>query len=643
MRPSRSAVLLLASLVLAGPLGAQSPTLGRSLPAQSMAAGGPTLTVDLRDYFMLPGVSGPIAQFDTVLGKFNVELLSSDAPASVANFLSYVGDGAFNGTIFHRSLPLNGPGNRISQGGGYFSNQASIPRRAPIPLEYKLPNTRGTLAMARTAELNSATSEWFFNVDDNTNVLGPSNGGGYAVFGRVIGSGMTVVDAIGSLPNYNAGGAFVAIPLRDVQPGQTTIQTQNFIFVNSIVAVPTYPTGTGASVLSFSGSNTATNVATAGLNGSTLVLSAAANGTAIVTVRATDTNGNTADASFAVNVSPGPVFTTQPESRTVNQGNAVVLGAVAAGATGYQWVRNGVDLPGANGAELVLFVQPADVGVYHVRASDGTTTRTSEPAIVALNSTTKVIGAGSEVGPNIVHANGNVYDQVLLTGPAATITADPGQIVRISYVDATDDIVQVEFAGAGALTLSLADASGPAAPVKYNQAGVTYMKGRATIVVGGADGSTNLTIFSVGRATAVNQALFKSEVTYDGMADLALVAILPPSGTFGGLRSANANYSATSGLTGVYAPRVRIGGPLFIGDIAASGTAVPTIVTGNATDVRMTGGDLQQANNLAVRIDGMTRVQQAAGSDSHGNLQPALPLRGRLERSGVDVTSEVGN
>ena len=112
---------------------------------------------------------------------------------------------------------------------------------------------------------------------------------------------------------------------------------------------------------------------------------------------------------------------------------------------------------------------------------------------------------------------------------------------------------------------------------------------------------------------------------------------------FGGLRTANSNYSAPVGFTGVYAPRVQIGGPLFVGDISASGPAVPILFAGSASDVRITGGDLQQANNLAVRIDGMTRVQQAAGSDSHGNLQPAQPLRGRLERSGVDVTSQVGN
>ena len=123
------------------------------------------------------------------------------------------------------------------------------------------------------------------------------------------------------------------------------------------------------------------------------------------------------------------------------------------------------------------------------------------------------------------------------------------------------------------------------------------------------------------------------------MADISLVAISPASGAFGGVRTANARYTGNSGLVGVYAPRVAISGPLFIGNVAASGTAVPVITTGSAGDVRITGGSLQEPNGAAVQVDGMTRVQMAAGTDSHGNLQPAQALGGRLERSGVDVTS----
>lgn len=627
-------------------LPAQStvPAASQTLPAQAMAAGGVALSADLRNYFSLPGVTGQVVQFDTVLGKFNFEMLANDAPATVTNFLNYVNRGAYNGTFIHRSVP-----GFVLQGGGYTVSNNQIVHIAvdpPVVNEYKLSNLRATVAMAKSGgDPNSATSEWFVNLGDNSSNLNNQNGG-FTVFARVIGGSMNMVDTIAGYPRYNIGfdaaGDPPSTPLRDVQPNQTQLQIQNLIVVNSASVIPLFPTGAGAAVVNFSASSSDPAVVAPNVNGSTLSLSALASGSAVVTVRATETGGGVAESAFGVTVSPGPVFTAQPESRTVSAGGSVTLTATAPGATGYQWQRNGVDIAGATSASFTLnSVQPSDVGVYLVRASDANGTHTSEPAIVALTSTAKVIGAGSEVGPNIQHANGNIYDQVLLTGSAATITADPGQIVRISYVDATDDIVQVEFGGAGALTLSLADASGPAAPVKYNQPTVSYMKGRATIVIAGADATTNVSVFSVGRATAVNQTLFRNDVTYDGMADIALLAVNAPGASFGGIRTANTNYSAASGLTGVYAPRVAIGGPLFVGDISASSGAAPALLAGSASDVRITGGDLAQANSAAVRVDGMTSVQMRDGSDSHGNLQPAQPLRGRLERSGVDVTAQL--
>src|SRR5690606_17163673 len=102
-----------------------------------------------------------------------------------------------------------------------------------------------------------------------------------------------------------------------------------------------------------------------------------------------------------------------------------------------------------------------------------------------------------ELQGDIPHNNGNIFDQVLLTGAAAAITADAGQITRMSYIDLNDDIVQVEFSGSGTLALTLAAPTGPALPLKYNQ-NVTYMKGHASIVITGADESTNVSVFSVG-------------------------------------------------------------------------------------------------------------------------------------------------
>ena len=320
----RRSGFLLFSVVCSLPLRAQSttPTLSQTLPAQSLSLGGGAGTIELRNYFTLTGVTGQVVQFDTVLGQFNVEMLPLAAPNSVTNFLSYVSDHTYDHTLIHRSVALGANNtNGIVQGGGYTADLPPVAtaKKSPIALEYNLANTRGTIAMARTSDLNSATSEWFFNTDDNSTVLGPANGGGYAVFGRVLGTGMTVVDKIAALPIYNAGSPFDTIPLRDIAAGQANITTANLIVVNSVAVVPVFPVaGSSAAVLNLSVTSSNPAVATAALSGTTLTVTPLTVGSASVTVTATDTNGNTASGTLAVSVSAvpsGPVITAQPQPK----------------------------------------------------------------------------------------------------------------------------------------------------------------------------------------------------------------------------------------------------------------------------------------------------------------------------------------
>jgi hypothetical protein len=264
----------------------------------------------------------------------------------------------------------------------------------------------------------------------------------------------------------------------------------------------------------------------------------------------------------------------------------------------------------------------------------------SEVAIVGVAATEKVVGAGREVGVDIVHPNRNVYDQVLLEGGAASVTADAGQIVRTSFVDLNGDIVQVEFAGAGTLSLVLDGADVPAPAANYYQPDVNYVRGHARIVITGADETTHLSVFTVGRNTAVNQALFRPEVVYDGVADLASIAILSRNGKFGGLRAANANFYASDGLTGIYAPGVEFTGPVYVGDINAYDASQAVLVLGAAADVRITGGDLFQANDRNMMVDGFTALQFTDGTSSHGTIFSAQTNRARLVREGQDVTGE---
>jgi len=133
-----------------------------------------------------------MVRFETSLGAFTLELDAEKAPASVENFLSYVDDGFFDGLIFHRVIP-----GFMIQGGGMLPDMSQKKNKAPIKNEAAngLKNDRGTVAMARTNEINSATSQFFINLSDNEFLNHSPGNYGYAVFGKVV-DGMDTVDRI---------------------------------------------------------------------------------------------------------------------------------------------------------------------------------------------------------------------------------------------------------------------------------------------------------------------------------------------------------------------------------------------------------------------------------------------------------------
>jgi len=130
--------------------------------------------------------------FSTNKGDFTVELFTADAPISSENFLKYVDAGFFDGTIFHRVIP-----GFMIQGGGFTADMKQKDGFAPIKNEAKngQKNLRGTLSMARTNDVDSASSQFFVNLKDNDFLDNKPGSFGYAVFGRVV-SGMEVIDAI---------------------------------------------------------------------------------------------------------------------------------------------------------------------------------------------------------------------------------------------------------------------------------------------------------------------------------------------------------------------------------------------------------------------------------------------------------------
>lgn len=351
-------------------LRAQSgvPMLAQPLPSVALAPGGPASTIDARNYFAVPGVTGTqFARFQTVLGAFAVELRNDVAPRHVANFLSYARENLYSNSFIHRAASFeNGPIS-IIQGGGYrLPGPSTIPKFAAVPLEYNLANARGTIAAARTNDPNSATSEWFINVRDNSAILGPNaQSPGYTVFGRVLGTGMTVVDALAATPVVTTFSApFNELPLRNYTGGDPT--EANLLVVPTIAEATLFPTGGGPSVIELAVENSAPNVVNAVLSGSTLTVAPLAPGTATITLRATDTNGNTAQGTFTASVASGaPVFTGQPRSQTVAAGTTVVFNAPATGAGSFRWEHNGSTVPSQATNTLVINnASAADAGTY---------------------------------------------------------------------------------------------------------------------------------------------------------------------------------------------------------------------------------------------------------------------------------------
>jgi len=155
----------------------------------------------------------------------------------VANFLSYVTGSSYSSTLIHRSTTYNPADIQVIQGGGFVlaGNQLlSVVTNAPIVLESgTATNARGTIAMARGAATDSATSQFFFNVQDN-----PALNGNYAVFGRVVGAdGLAALDAIGAVPVYDCtvqlGAVFNELPLT-----APSIDPSSLVLVNGVTAVP---------------------------------------------------------------------------------------------------------------------------------------------------------------------------------------------------------------------------------------------------------------------------------------------------------------------------------------------------------------------------------------------------------------------
>ncbi|AEP28355.1 peptidylprolyl isomerase [Brumicola nitratireducens] len=181
-----------------------------------------------------------VVEVRTDLGNFQINLFDETTPKTVQNFLSYVNSGQYANNVVHRT-----EANFVMQSGGFTYNNVFPPtsfQTSPaIANEPVLSNVRGTIAMAKFGgNPDSATSQWFINVNNNASNLDVQNGG-FTVFGQVLGDGMDVVDAIVATTTFNFGGAFQSLPLRNYTAADASAGTEptdsNLIIISDIAVV----------------------------------------------------------------------------------------------------------------------------------------------------------------------------------------------------------------------------------------------------------------------------------------------------------------------------------------------------------------------------------------------------------------------
>ncbi|MDB6152285.1 MAG: peptidyl-prolyl cis-trans isomerase cyclophilin type [Chthoniobacteraceae bacterium] len=292
-----SLLLSLLAVVLLNAVPALANVAPEFIPRASVPTfrvGGTAQDLDLRTLFRDPDVLGSAVRVSVRLGAtiktFDIALFDQEKPITVTNFLAYLNAGRFNSNFFHRSVA-----GFVVQGGGFAwsseNNVVSVPTFEKIKNEPGISNLRGTVAMAKLGgDPDSATSQWFVNLADNSGNLDAQNGG-FTVFGRVVGTGMTLVDEIAALPVYNAGSPFDSLPLKGYTSGSNT---RVYTVETNTALIPT---------LSFSAVSNNPSLVGVSMTGTTLRLTpGASSGTTTITLSATDLDGATKEATLTINV-----------------------------------------------------------------------------------------------------------------------------------------------------------------------------------------------------------------------------------------------------------------------------------------------------------------------------------------------------
>ena len=307
--------LIVVLLALAAGVAHADGALTNNIGSASALTTARQVSLDMADYLS-------VYRFDTAwMGSFDVAMFEYRTPGTAANFRSYADRGDYVDSFIHRSISTAGSGIGVVQGGGFTYTDAAgvaeIPSDPPILNEPGISNTVGTIAMAKTSDPDSATSQWFFNTSDNSTALDPlTNSGGFTVFGEVIRDGMGVVGldggtgGIANLPVWNAGGAFSTLPLSPDFDNTRGIEYRDLVTFDSISQV----TGQSYQVMGSSDPS----VVTGQFAGSALTLdiTSGVGGLAELTIRTTDAGGEWFDSLLLVEVVTSADFDTDGDVDT---------------------------------------------------------------------------------------------------------------------------------------------------------------------------------------------------------------------------------------------------------------------------------------------------------------------------------------
>lgn len=283
----------------------RGPTVPTVIPDVTRSATAASFVIDLAGNFSDPDFSRSIVHLHTNFGDIDIELFDNTAAKTVANFFNYVDSNRFDSTIFHRSAK-----NFVLQGGGFEFVATPTPHlddvatatEPTVDNEFGAQNTRGTVAMAKLGNnANSATSQFFFNLNNNTNLN--TQNGGFTVFGQLVdGSDQRIVDIMAAIPTQNRTGtdsALGELPLRNYTgtnfPTDTT--ANNFLVVEDVEILRQTEELTYTVT-----SNTNVGAVTTTIQNNRLTLDFVAAGTATVTVEAKDRFGATTTDTFTVTV-----------------------------------------------------------------------------------------------------------------------------------------------------------------------------------------------------------------------------------------------------------------------------------------------------------------------------------------------------